>query len=108
MELIIPKNLSAVEENWQKELANVVTNPMDLLTMLGLDVSRHQADIEARQLFPMRVPRPFVERMERGNWNDPLLRQVMTDAHEFQDKLGYSMIPWMSKKIRRQIVAQIP
>ncbi len=48
---------------------------------------------EARRLFPLRVPRAFIARMEKGNPNDPLLRQVLTAEEEFIVAPGYSTDP---------------
>ncbi|MDI8800026.1 hypothetical protein MJM59_33095, partial [Salmonella enterica subsp. enterica serovar Montevideo] len=38
---------------------------------------------DARRLFALRVPRAFIARMEKGNPDDPLLRQVLTSRDEF-------------------------
>jgi EF-P beta-lysylation protein EpmB len=43
--------------------------------------------------FPLRVPLSFVERMEPGNIDDPLLRQVLPVAEENTDHPGYSRDP---------------
>jgi EF-P beta-lysylation protein EpmB len=47
----------------------------------------------ARTLFPMRVPRPFAQLMEIGNWHDPLLQQVIPQQLEFEDKPGFVSDP---------------
>ena len=56
--------------NWQKELANVVTDPKALLAMLALDPEKFAQDSAARKLFPVRVPRPFIAKMKPGDAND--------------------------------------
>ncbi len=43
--------------------------------------------------FGLRVPRGFVERMEKGNPNDPLLRQVLPTAEELVTAPGFSPDP---------------
>jgi len=40
--------------------------------------------------FPLRVPRGFVARMQRGDPNDPLLLQVLPQAREFGDVSGFT------------------
>lgn len=70
--------------NWQQELANVVTDPNELLSLLNLNPHEFTKDIQARRLFPMRVPRFFVDQMEKANPNDPLFLQVMPKANEFR------------------------
>ncbi|MGY5451922.1 EF-P beta-lysylation protein EpmB [Agarivorans sp. MS3-6] len=90
---IIPRNGLAVQGNWQKELANAITNPKDLLKRLQLAPENHQQDIEARKLFPMRVPMSFVNRIEKGNPKDPLLLQVLPLAEEFIASPGFTEDP---------------
>lgn len=89
----IPKNLIAVENNWQKELSQAFTDPKSLLSYLNLPVEDFEQHFPARKLFPMRVPVPFASRIEKGNWNDPLLRQVMPLENEFENLPGYSTDP---------------
>ncbi|WP_346993384.1 EF-P beta-lysylation protein EpmB [Alteromonas gracilis] len=93
MEQIIPKKPISVEHNWQKELAFSFTDPAKLLQHLGLDEENYAQHIKARRLFPMRVPRHFVELMEKGNPNDPLFLQVMPLSEEFLTSPGYSEDP---------------
>ncbi|MEG3766599.1 EF-P beta-lysylation protein EpmB [Alteromonas sp. 14N.309.X.WAT.G.H12] len=93
MAQIIPKNPLSVETNWQKELASAFTTPEELLQFLNLNSENVQHHSAARQLFPMRVPRFFASLMEKGNWHDPLLRQVLPLADEFNVSPGYSTDP---------------
>ncbi|MEP0354183.1 EF-P beta-lysylation protein EpmB [Paraglaciecola sp.] len=93
MSQIIPKKPLSVESNWQKELATAFTDPVSLLNYLNLPVDNFTKDIAARQLFPMRVPRPFANRMQKGNALDPLFLQVFTSKHEFSNSAGYSSDP---------------
>ena len=93
MAQIIPKNRVTVEHNWQKELAYSFTDPLKLLEYLELDTAGLAHHAQARQLFPLRVPRHFAALMEKGNWHDPLLRQVMPLADEFAVVPGYSADP---------------
>ncbi|BDH47473.1 EF-P beta-lysylation protein EpmB [Salmonella enterica subsp. enterica serovar Choleraesuis] len=76
------------------QLAEVVTDPHELLRLLELDDNAELlAGADARKLFPLRVPRGFIARMERGNPNDPLLRQVLTAKEEFLTPEGYTLDP---------------
>lgn len=93
MAQIIPKNTVSVEHNWQKELALSFTDPKKLLDYLQLDSEALAAHGKARTLFPLRVPRHFVDLMEKGNWHDPLLRQVMPLTDEFIVQPGYTTDP---------------
>ncbi|MCC2617915.1 EF-P beta-lysylation protein EpmB [Aestuariibacter halophilus] len=93
MAQIIPKNPIAVENNWQKELAMAFTDPDRLLSHLQLDPQAYREHSKARRLFPMRVPRPFVARMSKGNPDDPLLRQVLPLSDEFVAAPGFGHDP---------------
>ncbi|MEP1447925.1 MAG: EF-P beta-lysylation protein EpmB [Paraglaciecola sp.] len=93
MTQIIPKKLMAVESNWQKELAMCFSDPVSLLNYLELPLETYKEDIKARQLFPMRVPRPFAAKMKKGDPLDPLFLQVFTNKREFHPTPGFSTDP---------------
>ncbi len=90
---MIPNIIEPVEVSWQKELAQAYRDPKKLLQDLQLDPAEYESGFAARKLFPVMVPRPFMRRMQKGNPEDPLLRQVITDPREFQDVPGYSTDP---------------
>lgn len=79
--------------DWLYELKKSYTRPEDLLSALQLDASAYADDIKARQLFSMRVPRPFVQQMNIGDPNDPLLRQVLPLMDEFRVEPGFHKDP---------------
>ena len=81
-------------EDWLVQLADVITDPDELLRLLKIDADENLlAGRAAKRLFALRVPRAFVARMERGNPNDPLLRQVLTSQDEFVAAPGFSTDP---------------
>ncbi len=81
-------------EDWLTQLADVITDPDELLHILNVDADEELlAGRDARRLFALRVPRAFVARMEKGNPNDPLLRQVLTAKQEFITAPGFSTDP---------------
>jgi L-lysine 2,3-aminomutase len=85
-------------EDWLSQLADVITSPDELLRLLDLD--QHQellAGREAKRLFALRVPRAFVARMEKGNPDDPLLKQTLTSQDEFVTAPGTAPIRWKSR-----------
>jgi len=82
-----------MQENWKKDLASAISDPRKLLFILDLPETTFQADFAARQLFPMRVPQSFVDRMEKGNPKDPLFLQVMPKQQEFIQKAGFIKDP---------------
>jgi EF-P beta-lysylation protein EpmB len=90
---IIPKNLIQVESHWQKELANSFTDPFKLLAYLNIEPEDYEKDALARRLFPMRVPKAFAQKMQKGDRNDPLLQQVLPLSEEFDLAPGFSADP---------------
>jgi len=90
---IITQNNQDLHPCWQKELANVVTNPKHLLELLEIDPEIYQQHFDARKLFPVRVPRTFIAKMKKGDIKDPLLKQVMPLSDEFINVDGFSADP---------------
>ncbi|NIY85487.1 EF-P beta-lysylation protein EpmB [Vibrio hepatarius] len=90
---IITRNVDSVEQNWLKQLANGISDPQKLLEYLEIDPEPWQNGFDARKLFAQRVPQSFVERMQKGNPFDPLLRQVLPLSAEFEVHPGYSNDP---------------
>jgi EF-P beta-lysylation protein EpmB len=50
------------------------------------------------QQFPLRVPRGFVARMQKGNLEDPLLKQVLPLNQELMPTFGFSKDPLHEKE----------
>jgi len=81
-------------EDWLVQLADVITDPDELLRVLNIDTDENSlAGRGAKRLFALRVPRAFVARMKKGDPNDPLLRQVLTSRDEFLAAPGFSTDP---------------
>lgn len=89
---MIPASGSAWQvPRWQKELADAVRDPGELMRMLGLPDTGALEDFTAG--FRMRVPRPFISRMRYGDPHDPLLRQVLPTAAERESTPGWGADP---------------
>ena len=99
---IITRNASSVEQNWLKELTNAISDPFLLLKTLNIDPEPWKAGLEARKLFALRVPMSFVARMEIGNPHDPLLRQILPLAQEYDVHEATHSILSKSKIMKRQ------
>lgn len=78
---------------WQEQLADLVTDLPELLASLQLEATQLGLSEEALRDFPLRVPRPFLARMRRGDPRDPLLLQVLPQAAELLETPGYSRDP---------------
>ncbi|WP_392566236.1 EF-P beta-lysylation protein EpmB [Utexia brackfieldae] len=86
----VPNN----KEAWLLQLADVVTDPQALFSLLALDPNTIPAPAYlAKKQFPLRVPKAFIQRMQKGDIADPLLRQVMIDAKELTLTDGFSQDP---------------
>lgn len=78
---------------WQSALARAITDPAELLAAVGLGEEWLPAAEAAARLFPLRVPRGFVQRMQWRDPHDPLLRQVLPLADECLASEGYGVDP---------------
>jgi EF-P beta-lysylation protein EpmB len=86
---------------WQRELADAITDPLELLATLGLSSELAEAAQRAAQTFALRVPAGFVRRMRRGDPHDPLLRQVLPLGDELLETPGYTADPLAEGAARR-------
>jgi len=78
---------------WQRALQEAVTDPAELLDLLGLGRAWLEPARAAARRFPLRVPRGFVARMRRGDPHDPLLLQVLPLGAELDEVPGYRRDP---------------
>lgn len=69
---------------WQLALKNIIRDPKVLQERLSLDESWLLPAQQAARLFPLRVSESFVLRMQQGNPDDPLLRQILPIGEELQ------------------------
>lgn len=79
--------------SWQTALQDLITDPAELLMLLELDPGLLGAAKKAADLFPLKVPRGFVSRMQKGNPLDPLLLQVLPIGLELDQVQGYEKDP---------------
>jgi EF-P beta-lysylation protein EpmB len=80
-------------EDWQRQLSGAITSVDELWALLELPAGDLTAAREAARQFPLKIPRGFVAKMERGNPADPLLRQVLAHGDELLDVPGYVTDP---------------
>jgi L-lysine 2,3-aminomutase len=78
---------------WQRELARAITDPTELVRVLGLDPALIEPARMAGRRFMLRVPRGYVARMRHGDPSDPLLRQVLPLAQEDEPTSGFVADP---------------
>lgn len=80
-------------ERWQRELAQALTEPRQLLHRLGLLDSPLAAAVDAAPAFRLRVPEAYLARMRPGDCDDPLLRQVLPLTAEHAVVAGFTADP---------------
>ncbi len=78
---------------WQRELQRAITDPAELLAILGLGPEWLERARAAAVQFQLRVPQGFVGRMRRGDPLDALLRQVLPLGSELDEVPGYVQDP---------------
>lgn len=86
----------AVQEppaRWQTALRRAVRDPDELCRLLDLPASFAARARAAAGQFALFVPHGYLARIERGNPDDPLLRQVLPLADETVETLGFTADP---------------
>lgn len=83
---------------WQEELANLVTDPKELLALLDLDADLLPQALAAANAFPLKVPHSFLSRIQKNNLQDPLLKQILPLGAELLTQPGYTDDPLAEKK----------
>jgi EF-P beta-lysylation protein EpmB len=89
----IPLEPASRGPRWQQLLADAVTDPTELCSLLDLDPALVLPAIAAAKDFALRVPRSYVARMRRGDPTDPLLLQVLPLAAELVEAEGFVTDP---------------
>lgn len=88
--MITASPLPAQPADWRRQYRDAISDPRELLAELDLAhlAARVPADAAG---FPLRVPRAFVARMQRGDAHDPLLRQVLPLDEENRPAAGFDL-----------------
>lgn len=87
----VPTGTPWPADAWRSELKRAVTDVDELLALVG--VSRQAAGVGDGAGFPLKVPRPYIDRMVPGDAQDPLLRQVLPLAAEDAHRPGFNADP---------------
>ena len=77
--------------DWRRLWRDCVSDPHELLDILGLQALAGRLSDAAAAQFPLRVPRGFIARMRHGDPSDPLLRQVLPLDDEEQLVPGFEL-----------------
>ncbi|MCH2558648.1 MAG: EF-P beta-lysylation protein EpmB [Alcanivorax sp.] len=79
--------------DWRRLQADLITDVAALCEALNLRPEQVPGGVDADSDFPLRVPRRYLSRIEPGNPDDPLLRQVLASAREREPVPGYGPDP---------------
>jgi len=77
---------------WQQEIAEGFNNIAEICEYLNI-IQISSESIDPQPDFPLRVPRNFVDRMKKGDLNDPLLKQILPIQSELLKTPGYTHDP---------------
>jgi EF-P beta-lysylation protein EpmB len=99
---MIQRTIQTVEtqnqpQDWKSLLKASRISTTELLQTLKLN-EHPLANTSAEKLFELRVPKPYLDKIKRGDPNDPLLLQVLPQSYEHLDVDGYSNDPLEEKK----------
>ena len=82
-----------ITPDWKLELSRSVTTIDELLASLNLKATELRISQQAAVDFSLKVPRPFIARMQPNNPDDPLLLQVLPVKAELTAVEGFSDDP---------------
>lgn len=80
-------------KNWQQQLSEAFNSIEDLCHYLHLPIDALPVSNVAATNFPIRVPLSFAACMEKGNPDDPLLKQVLPTQEELIAYPGFNNDP---------------
>ncbi|HET8808096.1 MAG TPA: EF-P beta-lysylation protein EpmB [Methylophaga sp.] len=91
--MIPQSNAAVIFADWQQELANAISDPTELLRLLGLEKQLATLDTALLKNFPVRVTQSYLNKMQFADATDPLLRQVFPLSDEGLPAEGFSLDP---------------
>lgn len=83
-------NYLATQKNWKNAFSDTITSFQDLAQLLNLPLQVFDEQVGD---FPLKVPRRFVDKMQKGNINDPLLLQILPTFQETLTITGFITDP---------------
>ncbi len=79
--------------SWQHEYKSSVSNFEELCDLLNIRLDQLPISLSSHNQFPLRVPKSYIQRMEKSNPNDPLLLQILPIINEQQIVKGFTKDP---------------
>jgi EF-P beta-lysylation protein EpmB len=87
------RSVAHTGESWRELLRTAFRRPTDLARELGLPMSMAESAEASQVGFRLFAPKPFVELIERGRVDDPLLRQIWPTTNELESAPGEQRDP---------------
>lgn len=81
------------QTKWQKEYKYSITNLSELCQALELKTDQLPFSLTSHQQFSLRVPKSYLQRINKSNPKDPLLLQVLPTAYEQQNTISFTKDP---------------
>ncbi len=81
------------ESSWQSEMMDAFRDVETLLDYLELDGAGRQQVLSLPGDFKLLAPKPYVDKIKKGDWDDPLLKQILPLDIELQQFEGFTMDP---------------
>lgn len=81
------------EESWQKGIRTAIRDPFELLELLNLSTDEYKKNLYLPDKFKLFVPLSYIAKMKKGDWNDPLLKQVLPTQEETKLVSGFNTDP---------------
>ncbi|MAC46123.1 MAG: EF-P beta-lysylation protein EpmB [Oceanospirillum sp.] len=93
----LPTQKTSADTPWQQLFSESLLTPEQLVQRLALPETLLTEIKQANELFQLRVPEPYLDRIKKGDINDPLLKQVLPLGLEAVQTPGYVTDPLQEK-----------
>lgn len=81
------------DNSWQHQLSHCIKSLKVLCEFLELDSDKLNYSAQASDQFALQVPLAYAKRIRKGDYNDPLLLQVLPTAQEMEHTPGFVSDP---------------
>lgn len=93
----LPTQKTSPDTSWQQLFSESLLTPEQLVQQLALPEALLTEIKQASELFQLRVPAPYLNRIKKGDINDPLLKQILPLGLEAVQTPGYVTDPLQEK-----------
>jgi EF-P beta-lysylation protein EpmB len=83
----------STKKQWQEELIDVIDTVEDLAKYCHLDSIQLNKIFFEHKKFPLKVPKFFAGQIEKGNYQDPILKQIMVNSLENKSSINFILDP---------------